>query len=124
MPAAYVDFSLVKPEHREIDARLANWAKWSYSRHGGQSSPTFRLYRSTDARRIDSDAKGPAVDAIDAQRVQKAVSALPTKHRQAISWAYIKPTNPRKAATGLGVTLQGLADLVTDGRQMLVNRGA
>ena len=124
MPTHAVDFSLVPHHQREIDARLANWAKWSYGRAGATASPMFRLYRSSDAAQQYGAQTAEKVDAIDAQRMQKAITALPAKHRQALSWAYIKRTNPRKAAASLGLTMQELADMVTDARQMLINRHA
>lgn len=118
-----VDFAYVATEHASIDARLANWARWSSNRGGNSASPMFRLYRSTEQWGAAETAASP-IDAIDAQRVQKAVGQLPTKHRLAISWAYIKRNNPRKAAISLGETLEGLATLIRNARQMLVNRRA
>lgn len=117
-----VDFALVAPEHIAIDARLANWARWSNNRGGGSASPMSRLYRSTEQWAHESTAS--PIDAIDAQRVQKAVGQLPTKHRLALSWAYIKRNHPRKAAISLGETLEGLALLVVNARTMLINRSA
>lgn len=119
---AYVDFSAVLPQHEAIDARLTNWARWCHNRTGGTVSPTFRLYRSTEVHRQETG--GSQIDAMDAQAVQKAVTQLPAKHRLALSWCYIKRSNPQRAANDLGQTLQGLADLIRDGRQMLCNRHA
>ena len=48
----------------------------------------------------------------------------PVKHRAAINWCYVAPVNPRRACQDIGVSMQGLSDLLTDGRQMLVNRRA
>ena len=50
------------------------------------------------------------------------MQSLPVNHRLALSWAYIKCSSPGKAARSLGLSLQGLRDMVRDGRQMLVNR--
>lgn len=115
-----VDFSAVSPEHADIDRRLANWARWSNNRGGGTASPMFRLYRSTE--QWAQETTGSPIDAIDAQKVQKAVSQLPTKHRLALSWCYIRKNNPRKAAESLGESLEGLMLLVANSRQMLINR--
>jgi hypothetical protein len=121
----FVDFNHVPPHQAEIDARLVNWARWSMSRHDRgalpKTSPGFQLYRSTglwDGRTAIPDA----VDGIDAQRLQKGVSALPGPHRLAISWCYIKRSNPRRAASDLGQTMDGLRRLILDGRTMLINR--
>ena len=119
----YVDFSVVEPKHRAMDARLVNWARWCINRAGSGTSPMFRLYRSTDASQAYGAAVADPVDTIDAMRMQVSVTKLPPPHRLAISWAYIKRSSPRRAAQELGHSLEGLALLVRDGRQMLVNRG-
>jgi DNA-directed RNA polymerase specialized sigma24 family protein len=122
---SFVDFGYVPPHQESIDLRLINWARWSFNRsEGGVTSPMFRMYRSTDANQQYGKASAQPVDHIDAQRVQKAVSHLPAPHRQALSWCYIKRSNPRKAAQMLGHSMEGLLRLIVDGRQMLVNRGA
>lgn len=118
----YVDFSVVEPKHAAIDGRLINWARWSHHRTGSPVSPMFRLYRSTEVH-AGHDAPANPVDAMDAQLIQKAVSRLPTDHRLAISWAYIKRNNPGNTARALGLSMAGLAQMVRDGRQMLCNRG-
>lgn len=124
-PREYVDFDSVLPEHKEIDRRLSNWARWCRGSHrqwGSGISPMFRLYRSSDARR---DAYGEltdvGVDRLDAVQVHKAVTALPEKHRLAAHWFYLHPHNPKGAAATLGVSMHGLAELIRDGRQMLIN---
>ena len=116
----HVDFSEVEQKHAAIDARLINWARWANNRPGPGSSPMFRLYRSTEVHEAASSA--PPVDSMDAQKVQKAVSVLPTQNRLALSWSYIKRSNPRQAAQSLGLSLDGLRTAVRDGRQMLCNR--
>lgn len=118
----YVDFGYVKPAHQKVDEWLVNWARWSMNRQGSGVSPMFRQYRSTDANQVYGSLSEVPVDALKAADAQKAVSALPTRHRLAISWCYIKRSNPRSAAQSLGESLAGLADLIHDGRQMLVNR--
>lgn len=119
----FVDFGHVPVHQTEIDGRLINWARWSYNRAGnGGASPMFRMYRSTDANQQYGMACANPIDHVDAQRMQKAVSNLPAPHRLALSWCYIKRSNPRKAAQLLGHTMQGLMRLIIDGRQMLINR--
>lgn len=119
---SYVDFNYVEPKHAEIDQRLVNWARWFADRDGRFQSPMFRMYRSTDVWRHQQGEVKP-VDGADAARLQIAVTKLPEVHRLALSWAYIRRDNPRRAAAELGHTLEGLAHLIRDGRQMLVNRG-
>lgn len=117
-----VDFTAVPTHQREIDARLANWARWSSNRGGNSASPMFRLYRASE--QWGHEATATVVDGLDAQKIQKAVGQLPTPHRLALSWCYIKRNNPRKAAASLGETMDGLARLIGDARQMLINRRA
>ena len=121
-----IDFHAVEQKHNEIHGRLQNWARWcNGSDGGGATSPMFRLYMApARARGAEHTWSGLAVDGMDAQRIAKAVALLPEPHRRALHWSYIKPINPRRAATEQGTTLAGLAQLVRDGRQMLVNRSA
>lgn len=124
----YVDFNVIPEAHGEIHGRLLNWASWCRPRHDsgyGDTSPMFRMYRSTArARREYGATTHVSVNKIEAQAMEKAVQALPQKHRAAIRWSYVDRKHPAAEAAGLGVSLQGLADLVRDARQMLVNRGA
>jgi len=54
--------------------------------------------------------------------MEKAVYALPEKHREAVRWWYVYRRNPAAMARSLGVSKQGLADLVEAGRTMLQNK--
>lgn len=119
---AKVDFFQVEAGQREIDRRLQNWARWLRNVGTGGARGVFAMVRS--ARSAD-DRDGPVVvDGADAAQVQRAVSALPEKHRHAINWSYVDGGNPRRAAQRLAVSLEGLALLVRDARQMLINRNA
>ena len=84
--------------------------------------PMFRLYRPSGA--WGREASGVVIDAMDAQRLQKAVVALPEPHRIAISWWYNEGTQPLRVARRLAVSVAGLKRLVDDGRLMLINRKA
>ncbi len=119
----FVDFSHVEPKHQAIDGRLVNWARWSVNKAATGASPMFRLYRATDAAQVYGAQAAEPVDSIDAARMQAVVIRLPTPHRLAISWCYIKRTNPTRAAQEVGHSLEGLMRLIRDGREMLVNRG-
>ena len=117
-----VDYCHVKPEHEAIHARLENWARWVIVRpHGWQTAPMFRMYQSR-ARQWEAPVIQNPVDTLDAVVVEKAVSALPEKHRAAVRWSYVHCGNPVGMARTLGVSKQGLADLVDSGRTMLQNR--
>ena len=118
-----IDFHAVEAKHAAIHARLENWARWCNGSSGGSASPMFRLYRTpARARGAEGTWSTVAVDGMDAQRIAKAVTHLPEPHRRALHWSYIKPINPRRAAAEQGTTMEGLALLVRDARQMLVNR--
>lgn len=120
-----IDFHRVAPEHAEIHARLENWAKWCNGSGAPSISPMFRMYRSpARARGAEHTWAADAVNGADGARVARFVGLLPEKHRRALNWSYLKPINPRRAASEIGTTLEGLAQLVRDARQMLVNRGA
>ena len=121
----HIDFHRVEEKHAEIHKRLQNWAQWANGSEPRGVSPMFRLYRSTArARGAESSWNGVAVDGPDASRLARYIGLLPEPHRKALNWSYLKPVNPRRAACELGTTLEGLALLVRDGRQMLVNRKA
>ena len=117
-----VDYNHVKPEHEAVHERLENWARWVRVRpHGWQTAPMFRMYQSR-ARQWEAPVIQNPVDTLDAVLIEKAVSALPDKHRDAIRWWYVHAGNPVAMARRLGVSKQGLADLVCVGRTMLQNK--
>lgn len=118
-----VDFNAIKPGHEAIDARLRNWARWCQPRGEGYpgTAAGFGLYRSSDARTADATAS-PPIDHLDATAIQKGVNALPLNHRFAVNWHYVTGEPARKMAKKVGETLDGLAQLVSEGRTMLLNR--
>lgn len=125
----YVDLSAVLPLHRQIDARLANWGRWCQDTTRRNVSPMFRgMPRQPQLRRYGEVAP-ELLDPMDASQIAKAVAHLPEKHRAALSWCYVqdpgsKEASPTRACKTLGTSFQGLADLLRDARQMLINRGA
>lgn len=119
MATKMVDFHAVEEHQRGIDKRLHNWALSCNSGGPPAVSPMFRLYRPDNWER--GTTRVP-VDHSDAVRIAKGVAALPIKHRKAINWAYLKPVNPRRACQEIGVSMDDLALLLRDGRQMLINR--
>ncbi len=117
-----VDFNHVATEHEAIHARLENWRRWVIVRpHGWQTAPMFRMYQSK-ARQWEAPVIQNPVDTLDAVLLEKAVYALPEKHREAVRWWYVYRRDPVAMARSLGVSKQGLADLVDAGRTMLQNR--
>lgn len=120
-----VDFAAVPPSQWDIHDRLLNWARASRGgdKQTGAASPMFTLYRSGDARRAYGEETNLPVNRSDAILIAKGVYELPDKHRKALHWYYIHSgSNPVGAARDIAVTLEALAELVRDGRQMLINR--
>lgn len=118
MTNPHIDFNAVSFAHEGMDERLKNWARWAIGRGGGDVHPMFRSYRPDNYER----QVGELVDSLDAQKVQKGVSLLPTRHSLAISWCYIAPGAPNQMARKMGESFGGLYRLIVDGRQMLINR--
>ena len=118
-----VDYNHVQDRHQAIHARLENWRRWVIVRpHGWQVAPMFRMYQSKARQWEASPRIGTPVDTIDAALMEQAVYALPEKHREAVRWWYVYRRNPAAMARSLGVSKQGLADLVDAGRTMLQNK--
>ncbi len=123
MATKSIDFHTVEEHQREIDQRLHNWGRWCKGSNVPMTSPMFRMTPPPPRVRADMAYQTvDSVDRMDAMRMAKAVVALPDKHRSAVNWAYVKPVNPHRAAQAIGVSLDDLALLLRDGRQMLINR--
>ena len=123
MATKRVDFHAVEEHQREIDRRLHNWAKWCRGSNVPMTSPMFRMTPTPPLVRGDMAYQmADTIDRMDAMRIAKAVVALPDGHRAAVNWAYVKPVNPARACRAIGVSMDGLALLLRDGRQMLINR--
>jgi DNA-directed RNA polymerase specialized sigma24 family protein len=116
----FVDFFYVAPHQQEMHRRLENWAQAQFSGGGSSASPMFRLYRPDNFER---GTPGIPVDTHDAMKVAKGVAALPQPHRLALNWNYVEGGSPTKARKLIGCTVDGLMLLISDGRQMLLNRG-
>lgn len=124
MKVKAIDFHAVEPHQRDMDRRLQNWARWCRGTTVPMTSPMFRMTPPPPRVRGEmAYQQADSVDRMDAQKVAKQVAALPDGHRSAINWHYVKPVSPKKACQALGCTMDGLAMLVRDGRQMLINRG-
>ena len=117
-----VDYHYIKPEHEAIHARLENWERLVRVRpHGWFTHPMWRNSRTSRQWEVSPYISVP-VNTIDAALMEKAVYALPEKHREAVRWWYVYRRDPAAMARNLGVSKQGLADLVEAGRTMLGNR--
>lgn len=116
-----IDFNRVPPEQIAIHERLVNWARWCRPSWGSAVHPMWR--KSGSARHWDIAPHIPMpVNTLDAVVVEKAIYHLPEKHREAVRWWYVYRRDPVAMARNLGVSKQGLADLVDVGRTMLKNK--
>lgn len=118
----HIDFHLVADSHLGIHQRLEAWARWVRVRpHGWQVQPMFRQFRSGWRQWHEPILRVP-VNVPEAVEMEKAVSLLPEKERDAIRWCYVMCGNPEKMARRLSVSMNGLLELVARGRTMLSNR--
>ena len=118
-----IDLNHIPARHDAIDARLTEWARWVKVRPvSWATAPMFRLYRAPKQWESDLDIR-IEINTLDAAEIERAVSFLPDKHRTAIRWAYVFSYIPdARIRAELGATQEGLARLIHDGRDMLVNR--
>lgn len=117
-----VDYFLVPDGQLEIHSRLEDWARWVKVRpHGWQVAPMFRQYRSK-AWQWEAPVVRAQLNIPEALEIERTVSALPDKHRTALRWCYVICSGPSAVCRDLGVSKSGLATLISEGRQMVVNR--
>lgn len=121
MRTKYVDFHAVPERHREIDARLENWARWASS--GGGSTnvhPMFRQYRSKEER---ERAREPRMvcDTLDALHIERSLRKIGSRHAETLRWAYVFKGSPKKFCASIGSTLEGLSGLLQDARDAIKN---
>lgn len=134
-----VDFFEVRPEHLAVHERLEEWGRWVKVRPFGywQVGPMFRQYRpdGREERARRRDPRPAAVNVPEAMEIEQAVSGMSEQKREALRWYYywtrIHPLeakavgkDPGLLATTrrIGVSKQGLLDLIHQGRTMLRNR--
>lgn len=115
-----VDFHLIPDHQLAMHDRLTNWARAQRSRSSSDCAPMFRQYRSSD--QWGGSTSSPTVDQIDAANINKGWQQLESDQRAALAWQYVTPSSPTKACKAIGCTMDCLARLVVDARQMLINR--
>ena len=118
------DLFRIAPRHEAIDERLCEWSRWVRVRpQAWATQPMFR-YAKSNSRQWEIDPVIPVtINSIAAHEVEKAVARLPEKNRTAIRWCYVFfHIHDARVRAELGVTQDGLANLINDGRDMLKNR--
>ena len=118
----YIDFHYVEPHQLAMHDRLLNWARYVRVRQIVWKQASIWRMGKSNTRQWHSPEPREETDTLDGHAIEKAVSALPDKHRDAIRWHYIWRTTPAHARQALGVTSDTLCRLVIDGRSMLINR--
>jgi DNA-directed RNA polymerase specialized sigma24 family protein len=123
----YIDYNHIPEGQEEMHARLSNWARWI--RSGSREWACHPMWKPCIVKeeemllRNNREIKPKEPIMIDdAVAIERAVAALPDKHRKAIRWNYVFQHNPLAACKAIAVSKEELARLVKDGRQMLINR--
>lgn len=124
MKEPIVDFARVPERQLAIHTRLENWRRWVVVRpHGWQTHPMWRNCKTP--RQWDIDPHIPqSLDTLDALAIERAISTMPVKHRDAIRWAYVGQRDVLGMCRALGLTKAGLCEFVEAARDMVKNRMA
>lgn len=106
-----------------IHSRLENWRRYvSTSSRAWFVQPMFKFAKTPKTREADLHVPMP-IDTQDGHILEKAVSALPEKHRAVIRWYYVFPYIPEnRIRRECGLTREMLAKIAIDARNMLHNR--
>jgi len=117
-----VDFAHVPESQIDIHERLQCWARWVSVRiNGWQTHPMWRNCKSSRQWDIEPHIS-QTPDILDALAIERAVSSMPDKQRDALRWYYVKRSDAMGMCRFLGLSKQGLADCVFNGRTMLRNK--
>lgn len=116
------DLHIVAERHIDIHGKLEAWGRWIVDRPKGWGvQPMFRQYRSGAWQWHAPEAR-PQGSPQDHLAIERAVTGLPDKHREALRWCYVWPYVPvGKVRQYLAVTRDDLARLIVDGRDMVKN---
>lgn len=122
MKVKSIDYFRVNPEHEAIAKRLMNWADWVQVRTPSWTAPIWKLGKS-NGRQWHTPELRQECDVLDAAVIEKAVYALPEKHRAAMRWCYVYKYGEQRFRREQGLTREGVDALLHSSRQMLINRG-
>jgi hypothetical protein len=118
------DYSHVTTRHDQIHYRLESWARWvKVKPQAWKAQALWRMYRAPRQYAYETADIKIELNTLECHETERAVSSLPEKHRTAIRWVYVfSYVPPNIIRRDLGVTRDGLGELITDGRDMLVNK--
>jgi len=119
-----VDLNHIAPRHDAINLRMEEWGRCIKVRpQPWKMQSIWRQYRAPRQYAYETQDIPVPINTIAAYEIERIVSMLPDKHRTAIRYFYVFPYVPVMAVCReLGVSRSGLADLLTDTRDMVKNR--
>lgn len=117
----FPDFHHVPQEHQAIDDRLTNWSRYVQVKYPSWVGPIWKLGKS-NGRQWEAPQFRPACDLLDGQKIEEAVRELPELHKATLRWAYVYRGGEIQFRRKHHLTREGLAQLLNDGRRMLMNR--
>lgn len=117
-PDVFADIHVIPPEHKAVDAELAEWGSWlRLRRWSADQSPMFRLFRSSETRaEYGALTAEPTPQAAQAMQVEAAVRALPDLSRAALRGWYFRQLPPWRLARDLGIRKVELQQVLDDAR--------
>jgi hypothetical protein len=117
------DLHHIPNNQTQIHTRLENWRRYvSSSTKAWFVQPMFKQAKTQKQWEADLHVPMP-VDTQDGHILEKAVSALPEKHRAVIRWYYVFPHLPEnRIRRECGLTREMLVKIAIDARYMLINR--
>ena len=115
------DYHHVSPEHAEIHARCENRARYVAVHKPRRISPIWKLGKS-NGRCWELPKVNTPVDQEDGKTVEETVRLLIPNQREALRWQYYWRTKPAGVCRQLGITHEGLYNLVNEARTQLVRK--
>lgn len=117
------DIHHIPSSQSQMHSRLENWRRYvSSNPRAWFIQPMFKQAKTPKQWEEDLHVPLP-IDTQDGHLVEKAVSALPEKHRTVIRWYYVFPYVPEnRVRRECGLTREMLAEIAIDARNMLRNR--
>jgi hypothetical protein len=117
-----IDLNAIPHHQKDMHDRLCNWAMWAKPGGSGKIHPMWAQSKS-NAWQWHPREYRPSCNTLEAHDMEKQITKLPEKNRNALIWFYIYANvSATKARKWLGLTSDALAGTVIDARQMLMNR--
>lgn len=116
-----IDLSHIPSRHDAVNIRLEQWGAWvKVTVRPWKTASIWRQYRPPRQYAYETQDIPAPVNTLETWEIEKIVSSLPLKHRDALRYCYVWPFVPvGKVRRELGVTLDALAGLINDSRDMV-----